>query len=208
MRYPLNVTPMNGNETHFGFGAAQQAMSASAAGHLVMHSGGVAAMQAAASGGGVVAIIGSGAAAMALAAHGKAKLIMHGIAQSARAHLAAIGEGVVIPFLGGAARMSMTGSGIGTIAAIATGAARMVLGAVDASANSIAQLGSGVAKLRLSGSAGIPWPKLVPQTFAAAHPSRILMVASAPKVIRQFQERAIAVPPEMRIVHVAPERDR
>jgi hypothetical protein len=112
----------------------------------------------------------------------------------------------VIPWTGGIARISMVAQGIGRIAVTGTSQARVALAAV---ANGmIAARGESIARMLITGWAGIPYPIRRPTKFAAAHPSRWLRVERDAKTAAAFaRERTITITADHRTVHVAPERN-
>lgn len=206
-RYALNETALSGFATLYGGGVAAQVLSATAVPSLGIYARpAVAAMAIAATGTGMRATLGKGAADLAMSGVGRCHLIIRAIAGAASMALSTLADGRMALVARGAAVMALNATGNAIKATLAAGFAQLGL---DAPARStLAARGRGLADLILTGGAGIPRPKRVPDTFSQAHASRRILVepehgAFAPAVL----ERTTTVPFEDRTIHVALERD-
>lgn len=208
MRHALNVTPINGHNTLFGFGAASQALGSTGVPHLIIRPHAAdASMALAADGTGIRAATGQGAAIMGLSAMGRCYLFVCGVARAALLVLDALADGRVIPVARGVAAMGMVAVARGQLAIRGAGEA---LGRLDVSAYpTIAQRGIGLAEQVLTGNAGVPSPKVRPSQFAPCHPSRIVSLhPHASKALCPAAKRTLFVPAEARTIHVSPARDK
>lgn len=206
MRHALNVTPLNGHNTLFGFGAAGQSMNAAGMPHLLVKPRPVqAAMSMTVAGAGTRAATGQGLAEMGLTAAGRCYLFVCGVARVALLVLDALADGRVIPVARGVAAMSMVAIARGQLAIRGIGEA---LGRLDVTAYpTIATRGIGLADQILTGSAGVPYPKMTPAVFAPCHPSRIVLADAADvQIMVPAIERTLFVAAEARTIHVPPAR--
>jgi len=157
MRYALNVTPINGWETHLGQGQVAMSLSAQGDGFRAFFAvGQTAAMTLAASGAGYLVITGlAQQAALALASSGAGIKALTGAGAAAQALLAVgvpvlearpVGEGAMALTVSGAARKALLGSGIAAQALGASGRGYLVLiGQADAADIALTAEGDGFA---------------------------------------------------------------
>lgn len=185
MRYALNVTPINGWETHLGQGQADAALSVDGAGRLTMHApADPAGMALAGLADGLLGIVGAGQADQALTATGASTAILKPV---------------------GGASMALEAEGTGYAAFFTTGQAEMALDGIGQLIQAI--LSTGGADMLMAGTAGIPQPILIPDLYSQAHPSRFFVADPGDRRIDAGNPTdPVMVSPDQRTLEVPAER--
>ena len=195
--YALNATPINGWQTHQGFGAAEIEVAGQAVGHLHVHPKGEdAAITVSGQASGLVAKTGQTAADIVLSASGVGYAIIHGFGQ-ADINVLADADGKIIPFMGGKAHIVLSAQANGRIAQLGVGAAYISIDAFDA--GRLAVRGHGQADIEIDAAYGIPDPITIPDDYEPAHPHATMSLGR--------EDRTMDVPPDRWPMQVPPERD-